>query len=157
MSVAAIVLAAGASHRLGRPKQLISIRGRSLIENIVDEVRASRCDAVAVVLGAVLEDIAPVLTGRGVTLLLNSAWGEGIASSIRVGVRWAASHDAVLICVCDQPYLRTAHLDRLIAAHLTSGRMAASSYGGLLGVRRCSAGRRFPPSPRCRATRARAV
>ena len=59
----------------------------------------------------------------------------GIAASIRVGVRWAApSYDAVLICVCDQPYLRAGHLDRLIAAHRVSGRTAASRYGGSLGV-----------------------
>jgi len=121
MTIAALVLAAGGSLR------------RQRIDATVNEVCNSRCDHVGVVLGAGASDIAPRLAGRGVTLVLNAAWEEGVASSIRTGMHWVARDEAVVI-ICDEPDLTSAHLDALIAAHLATGRTVVTRHNGELGV-----------------------
>ncbi len=89
-----VVLGAGGSSRLGRPKQLEVFEAKPLVRDVVDEVAASSCAAVAVVLGANASRIAAVLEGAAATVLDNAAWEEGIASSIREAVTWAASRRA---------------------------------------------------------------
>lgn len=125
MSIVAIVLAADGARPVGR--------GRHPLENVVEEVQASRCDQIGVVLGATAADLAPVLAGRGVTLVLNGAWSEGVATSIRAGMHWAARTDAVLICTWDQE-LCASYVDSLIAAHLETGLTVASRCRGALGL-----------------------
>jgi CTP:molybdopterin cytidylyltransferase MocA len=135
-NIVTIVLAAGASRRLGRPKQLLPVRGLPLVRTIVAEARASACDRVAVVVGAAAGLIAPVLDDLDVTILWNGGWREGVASSIRAGVRWAAAidADAAILCPCDQPRLDRAQLDRLIAASEGGARAVASRYQHHPGV-----------------------
>ncbi len=132
----AIVLAAGASRRLGRPKQLVVHRGRSLVRIAVEEVLASVCEGVAVVLGARAHAIGVAVEGLDVDVLVNRAWGEGIASSIRCGVSWALQREcrAALFLLCDQPKLRAVHLDHLVEAHEDGAPIVASRYGDALGV-----------------------
>jgi xanthine dehydrogenase accessory factor len=134
--VVAVVLAAGGSSRLGRPKQLEIFRGRPLLRHVVDEVRASACDEVAVVLGANVARIEPALEGAGVSVLRNDAWAEGLASSIREAVAWATSRgaSALVTILADQPLLDRAHVDRLIDVWRAGAPAAASVYGGALGV-----------------------
>jgi len=122
MTIAALVLAAVASRR------------RSMLEATLVEVRSSRCDHIGVVLGAEASDVAPRLAGTGVTLVLNAAWEEGVASSIRTAMHWTARDHAVLILLCDQPHLTAAHLDALIAAHLATGRTVATRQDGVRGL-----------------------
>ena len=85
MSTAAIVLAAGASARLGRPKQLVPYRGRPLLQAIVDAVEEWPVDPVVVVLGAHADEILDAVDFGGVIVAINEDWQEGMASSIRVG------------------------------------------------------------------------
>jgi xanthine dehydrogenase accessory factor len=92
--VVCVVLGAGASTRLGRPKQLEPLAGKALVRHVVDVVAASSCDAVGVVLGANAAQIAPVLTGSSATIVDNAAWGEGIGSSIRSAASWARREGA---------------------------------------------------------------
>lgn len=134
--VVTIVLAAGASRRLGRPKQLLPVRGGPLVRAIAAEARASSSAQVAVVIGAGAGLIAPALDDLDVTLLWNGGWREGVASSIRAGIRWAAASgaDAAIVCACDQPRLDRAHLDRLIAASDGARRAVGSRYGRTVGV-----------------------
>jgi molybdenum cofactor cytidylyltransferase len=136
VSIAALVLAAGSSRRLGHPKQLLSFGGRPLVRIIADRARASTCDRVIVVLGANANAIAPALRGADVETVVNRDWPEGIASSIRCGVVWAEgeSCSAVLVLVCDQPALDAVHIDRLVAAYRAGSPRVASRYAGTLGV-----------------------
>lgn len=136
MTIAAIILAAGSSRRLGQPKQLLRLDGESLLRATAITVRATSCDQVCAVLGANATKIAPELDGLGVTVLHNAGWSEGMASSIRCGVTWAmhGGHDAVAICVCDQPRLTARHVDELIAKYRATGAVVASRYDGKLGV-----------------------
>jgi len=85
VSLPAIILAAGASRRLGRPKQLVRLGGESLLRRTVRAALA--CDPVLVVLGSQAEAMAADLAGLPVIQVLNRDWEEGMASSIRAGIR----------------------------------------------------------------------
>jgi molybdenum cofactor cytidylyltransferase len=130
------VLAAGASSRLRRPKQLVDFRGKPLLRHVVDAVGASSCAALAVVLGARANEIASVLEGALLAILPNDDWAQGIASSIRLATRWASSRgaSALVLVLADQPLIDAAHVDRLVAAWRGGASVAASAYDGVLGV-----------------------
>jgi len=136
MIVAAAILAAGASSRLGRPKQLLPFRGTTLLRAVVREVCAASCDRVAVVLGAYAGSVAPELDGLPVASLANVLWTEGMASSIRCGVAWAVRSrcEALLVALCDQPRLTAAHLETLLQVYRRSPGPVASRYAGTLGA-----------------------
>lgn len=144
MSVALAVLAAGASTRMApRKKQLVELDGEPLVRRAARLAAASRASHVAVVLGAYADEIAPALAGLAVVRLDNPSWAEGMASSVRAAAAWAATTDAtaLLLCVCDQPAVTTAHLDALITAHdadtahdAREARTIGSSYDGAVGV-----------------------
>lgn len=127
---AAVILAAGESRRLGRPKQLVEQRGEPLVHRIA-RIALTACDRVAVVSGAV--PLRNALVDLPVALVDNVFWAEGVASSIRAGVTWASQADSVLLLTCDQVLLDGAHLRALIRAS-TGDRPAASRYQDVLGV-----------------------
>ena len=127
---AAVILAAGTSRRLGRPKQLVELDGEPLVRRIA-RIALTACDPVAVVSGAVPLD-GP-LSGLPVEIVENVFWTEGIASSIRAGIAWAEPADAAVLLTCDQVLLDTAHLRALLHAS-GDGRLAASRYAGILGI-----------------------
>jgi CTP:molybdopterin cytidylyltransferase MocA len=133
---ACAVLAAGGSRRLGRPKQLVPFRGRPLVRHVVEQACAAGCEEVAVVVGAHARPIADALEGLPVRLLVNRAWEEGVASSIRVATTWARDEglDALAFALADQPGLSASHLDRLATAHREGAARVASAYGGAVGV-----------------------
>jgi CTP:molybdopterin cytidylyltransferase MocA len=135
----AIVLAAGASRRMGRPKQLIPIQTQPLILRAVDAILHSSCWPAIVVLGCDAEKIKPVLARLPVLIAENEAWAEGLASSLRTGIgmlqQFSRDLDGVLITVCDQPAFSAQTIDRLVAAQRSTGRsIAAACYQGRLGV-----------------------
>jgi len=123
MSIVALVLDAGASER-----------SRAVLEGVVTEACASQCAHVGVVLGPDARDVARRMVGRSVMLVLNAAWDEGIASSVRTGMLWASRYQAVVICMCDEPQISTSHLDALIAAHQATGRTVATRHRGRIGA-----------------------
>jgi CTP:molybdopterin cytidylyltransferase MocA len=134
--IAAALLAAGASRRLSRPKQLLPCRGAPLVRAVASELSATCCDRVVVVLGAHAGVVAPALAGLPIALEVNVLWSEGIASSIRCAVAWAlrAGCDRLALVACDQPRLRAAHVDALIALHRTCAGIVASRYAGVAGT-----------------------
>jgi CTP:molybdopterin cytidylyltransferase MocA len=136
MRVVAVVLAAGSSRRLGRPKQLVAFRGTALVRRAVEAAVASRCQRVVVVTGAYEESVRAALGGLPIFVTFNEDWEEGMASSIRRGVREAEREgcEGVLLMVCDQPAVSPEHLDRLVLAHRAGAAIVASRYGGVLGV-----------------------
>ena len=112
MSVAAVVLAAGAGSRFSAedpsaargPKLLVELRGRPVVSWAVLSAVEAGLDEVVVVSGAVdLRDVVP----KGVTLLVNDQWQQGQASSLQCGLIWCASrgHDAAVIGLGDSPGL----------------------------------------------------
>lgn len=132
MTAAAVVLAAGASRRLGRPKQNLVLAGETLLQRAVRLAGVAGLQPIIVVVRADAEH-AKVATAPGVVLAVNHEAEEGIASSIRCGIS-AASRQSVagaVILTCDQPALRSDHLRALIEDRQ---RLTASAYGGSLGV-----------------------
>ena len=134
--VGAVVLAAGSSTRLGRPKQLLSIGGRPLVRHVLAQLQAAELTRYAVVVGCHAEQVSGVLAADSCDLLDNPAWAEGIAASIRVATSWARAHqlDALLIAACDQPRLTAAHVRAMLDAHASRGTTVASGYEGTRGV-----------------------
>jgi molybdenum cofactor cytidylyltransferase len=131
---AAIVLAAGASSRLGRPKQLVVLAGRTLLERILQTARDADCAPVIVVLGVAAERILEQINLEGAVVAVNESSEEGMAGSIRLGVRTvltaAPESDGVLVMACDQPAVTTEHLRALAG----SGQVCASSYAERRGI-----------------------
>ena len=107
MKVGAIILAAGASRRLGRAKQLVEFEGEMLLARVVRLVHEAGLEQVVVVLGAEHEAIAAAVDLSGVRVVRNEDWARGIAGSIHAGLRgledFEADADGVLILTCDQP------------------------------------------------------
>jgi molybdenum cofactor cytidylyltransferase len=146
MTIAGLVLAAGASRRLGQAKQLLSIGGQPLVRRIALRARAA-CDATCVVVGAHADEIAWALAGLDVAIAFAPEWREGMAASLRIGVAWAtnAGHDAVAVFTCDQPRLSTAHAIALVSTYRAGGgATVASRYADTVGVPAVLARSRFP-------------
>jgi CTP:molybdopterin cytidylyltransferase MocA len=136
--IGAVVLAAGASTRLGFPKQLIVHEGEALVRRIARAAVEAGANPVVVVLGANAETIAPVLSGLpSVTTVVNAAWSRGLSSSLAAGLIAlfeSAACDAVLVTLADQPLVNTAVLRPLLAAFDGKRRIVASGYDGTMGV-----------------------
>ena len=138
-SVGIVILAAGASTRIGFPKQLLPLGGRSLLRRAAETALASDGAFLLVVLGANARQLRSEMAGLDVTVVENPDWAEGMGSSLRVGlaalqVRHPEA-DAVLFLVCDQPLVSTALLNQILGVYQQSApSMVASAYGGGLGV-----------------------
>jgi molybdenum cofactor cytidylyltransferase len=111
-----VILAAGSSTRLGRPKQLLMWRGRTLLQNVVEAAAASNLSGLVVVLGHEAARISEVLTlPEGARLAYNPDYQSGQASSLRVGLN-ALSDDAhaAAILLSDHPYVSAALINRVL-------------------------------------------
>ncbi len=131
-----IILAAGASTRMGSAKQLMQVAGRPALQHVVSNATAIAGSAVSVVLGAQAADITRMLQHSSASVLINRQWQEGIASSIRCGVG-SLSHacDAVLLLLGDQVAVTASDLKRLVAAWNGQDSVIATSvYAGQYGV-----------------------
>ena len=134
MRVAAIILAAGASSRLGKPKQLLELNGETLLRRAARSAFEAGCSPVVVVLGAEAECLRDELTGLSVSVVVNGDWKEGISSSIRAGLAHVNA-ERILLLSCDQPRVDGPALKRLVDLGLTSGKpIVASAYADTLGV-----------------------
>lgn len=131
-----IILAAGASTRLGRPKQLVQIAGRPALQHVVSNATAVAGGAVTVVLGSQATDITRMLQHSSASVLINRHWEEGIAASIRCGMSaLSPACDAVMLLLGDQIAVTASDLKRLIAAwNGENSVLAASVYAGQFGV-----------------------
>jgi molybdenum cofactor cytidylyltransferase len=135
---AAVVLAAGASSRLGQPKQLIQVAGETLLERSIRIAREAGCAPVVVVLGAGSDEVSARCSLTDAIVVVNFDWEEGMASSIRAGLAALESVitgqpgdcHGVLLMTCDQPAVTPGHLRALMA----SGALTASAYAGRRGV-----------------------
>ena len=145
MRVGGVVLAAGSSSRLGRPKQLLLYKDKSLVRRMAKEAVAAGLSPVVVVLGARAEEVAAELTGLPVHTVHNPAWEAGMGSSLRVGVSALTEVDAALVMLCDQLRVDAAHLKALVEAFTRTGAaIVASGYGGTQGVPALFARATFP-------------
>lgn len=142
--VACILLAAGGSRRMGRPKQLLPWRGTTLVAHAANAAAEAGCARVFAIVGAARDEVSAALAGTGAECVANPAWEDGLSSSIRAGLRAAEEAEArsgspwegVLVLLADQPHVSSASLGVLIArfgAGVGARAIAASAYAGTLG------------------------
>jgi molybdenum cofactor cytidylyltransferase len=138
--IAIVVLAAGASKRMGSPKQLLKWGDGTLIGNAIETVSKLASNELIVVLGAHYELIKNVIQTSPVTILNNENWEKGLGSTIAFAVEYLQNSksnvDGVLITLCDQPLI-TADFLNLFISKFQSGKnqILATSYGnGKQGV-----------------------
>ena len=133
--VAAIVLAAGGSERMGQPKQLLPIGGRPMVRHVTEAVAAAGLAQVVVVTGAHAEAVGAALADLPVEIVVNESWAEGMSSSMRAGLRVLRPEiQAVLLVLGDQPALTTDLLQLLVARYRATGApIVAPLYRGQRG------------------------
>lgn len=136
MNPAAVLLAAGASRRLGRPKQLLELEGEPMVRRAARMCLEAGFDPVLAVLGSSAAEVAHALDGLGIRCVTNHAWQEGMATSIRAGLEaLPVGSSGALFLPCDQPALSSDLLRAFFRAHLASpGATLASAYGGGRGI-----------------------
>ncbi|MEA2568621.1 MAG: xanthine dehydrogenase accessory factor [Acidobacteriota bacterium] len=130
---AVVILAAGGSRRLGRPKQLVEIEGRSLVRRAAETALAAGTGSVHVVVGAEADRVRTALEGLPVEFVVNDAWRDGVASSIREAIdaieRRERPVETLILMLCDQPGVSADVLRRLLDAYrATRAPVVASRY-----------------------------
>lgn len=121
--IVAVILAAGTSSRLGRPKQLLQLGNQTVIEHVVDRVMASCVDRTVVVVGHAEDEIRRVLTSRDVDIVVNPLFREGQSTSLLAGVAHAKQlfasdpigPNAIVMMLVDQPSTQTFVINRVVA------------------------------------------
>jgi molybdenum cofactor cytidylyltransferase len=122
--IAAVVLAAGLSRRMGQAKLLMKVSGKAIIRYVVESVLAGGVDSVWVVTGPDVEPIEAALNGLEVQIAVNLAPEEGQAASVRAGIAaLPPSVEAVLIALGDQPLLAPSIIPALLAARRASPKL----------------------------------
>lgn len=136
LGVGAVVLAAGPSTRMGRPKLLLTHKGVSLLRRAVDAAAAAGCADVVVVLGANADHYRPLLDGASARIVVNQYYGEGMSGSIQLGIEALGDDiDAAVIMLADQPFIDAEIIARLIETYRTSRKkIVACQYGDVRGV-----------------------
>jgi molybdenum cofactor cytidylyltransferase len=116
--IAAIVLAAGGSVRMGQPKQLLPISGQPMVRRVTEAVCTSGLAQVVVVLGAHSDAVRKALAGMPVDIVLNEQWTVGLSTSMRLGIgALRPDIQAVLMVLADQPTLTRDLLQTLVARY----------------------------------------
>jgi len=133
-----VILAAGASTRLGKPKQLLQYRGKTLLAHAINEAVNSNADAIVVILGKDADLFKKEIDEKKVRVAINSSWEEGMASSLRLGLDTLLTDkpyiDAVIFMVCDQPHVLSSILNELIITQQkTTKQIVTCNYGDSIG------------------------
>lgn len=133
--IAAVVLAAGRSSRMGRHKLLLPLGDQPVIAHVVAAACASGAEPVLIVLGHEAEEVRAALPPSRAHMVENPAYTEGMASSLRAGIAAVPAECAgALMVLGDQPLITAALLDRLIeAAHHDPDAIVAATYAGQRG------------------------
>ncbi|MEU2610516.1 NTP transferase domain-containing protein [Micromonospora sp. NPDC007271] len=131
MTVAGLLLAAGAGRRLGRPKALLEWDGEPLVRRAVRLLRSGGCDPVHVVVGAGADRL-PALPGA--VLVVNPRWRDGLGGSLLRGLdSLPGTADAAVVVLVDQPWLTPAAVRRVRAAYAAGASVAVATYAGRAG------------------------
>ncbi|ANQ48735.1 nucleotidyltransferase family protein [Flammeovirga sp. MY04] len=135
--VGVLIIAAGSSKRLGKPKQLLEYKGRTLVQHSIDKAKQLQNVDIAVVLGAYYDEISDVIKEDGVHIVNNETWQDGQGGSIAKGVKFfndaEEKYSKVLILLSDMPLVDIPHLGNLIEK-AKDRRIVMSKYDGFTGV-----------------------
>jgi molybdenum cofactor cytidylyltransferase len=139
MKTAIIILAAGNSSRLGRTKQLLDYKGKTLLQTVIDEALKTDCNPIIVVLGANADEIAAKHENDQVSFVINENWESGMASSIVAGlstlIKKNSEIDSIIIAVADQVFIKMINFKNLIEKQIETGKnIIASKYAETIGT-----------------------
>jgi molybdenum cofactor cytidylyltransferase len=137
--IAAVILAAGCSSRLGQAKQLLEFEGKTLLERAIDATARAKCGPIIVILGANAREIVAQVDQSCAQFAENPDWEQGIGSSIRAGIvqvqKTESAVSAVLLMLSDQPFVGEEQLSRLVhARQKTRKPIVCSQYAETVGV-----------------------
>lgn len=137
--IGVIILAAGASSRLGHPKQLVVFKERPLLQQVIDVADFFDFDSEVLVLGANSEKIIESIDQGNFKIIINKNWMEGMSTSIRAGLAESLELEKnlehILVLVSDQPFVSSENIEELIDVQLNGNNLATfSEYVGELGV-----------------------
>ncbi|AZQ63402.1 nucleotidyltransferase family protein [Flammeovirga pectinis] len=135
--LAILIVAAGESKRLGRPKQLLKWKGETLLNHCIEKASAIDKSTTFLILGAYKKEIENSLKSKTIKVIDNQNWNEGLGSSIREGVYHIKQKEYtdLLIVLSDLPLLSVSYLKSLITAFYSSSKkIAVTSYGNMQGV-----------------------
>lgn len=139
MEVGIILLAAGSSSRMGQSKQLMKVKGVSLLVHSISVAVESGMHPVVVVLGANEQSHRKALEELTVHIAINHRWENGMGSSLKAGLKYLLKHapkiEAAVVMACDQPMVTGDHLKSMKAIYTGSDkRIVASQYSGTIGI-----------------------
>ena len=118
--IAAVVLAAGSSSRMGKPKQTLQLEGGPMLERVLQTLRQTKVGRVVVVLGAHSSVVRGWVKFGKEKVVVNPRFKEGMSGSIRLGLAEAEEADAAMIVLGDQPFVSPGTIDRIIDAYVSS-------------------------------------
>lgn len=125
--ISAVVLAAGQSIRMGKTKQLLRLKGKPLLEHVLEHLLKSKVDDIIVVLGSGSERIMMEVELQEVKVVVNESYEDGMSSSLKAGIKALSGNcDAFIVTLADQPFIGTSTLNAVIDAYLAGK--------GLIGV-----------------------
>jgi molybdenum cofactor cytidylyltransferase len=133
--IAAVVLAAGLSSRMGSNKLLSDLNGQALIRHTIERLGKAAIDEIIVVTGHQDAEVRAVLKNLKLRFVHNADYAQGLSTSVRVGIAAAREFDAAFVCLGDMPLIEAADLNRMIAAYnVVEGRsLVAPVLGRKLG------------------------
>ncbi|MFZ5971087.1 MAG: nucleotidyltransferase family protein [Bacteroidota bacterium] len=134
-----LILAAGASTRMGQSKQLLPWKNKTLLTHAVDTAIQSSPFRVVVVLGADAQAHRQSLATLPIDIVTNETWRKGMGSSLKTGLRFIEERyphlRGTVVMVCDQPFITSSHIQALAQRQAeTKKEMVATRYAGILGV-----------------------
>lgn len=130
MTCGGLILAAGASTRLGHPKQLVLLNGETLLDRSIRVARQAGCAPIVVVVGAYEDLIRRECQLEDLSVISNPDWAQGMGTSLSRGAQAFDDVAGILVMTCDMPTVSPDHLRALAA----SGTLTASTYAGRKGV-----------------------
>ncbi len=139
MECGIVLLAAGASSRMGRPKQLLMYQGKTLLDHAISSAKNSKAKSIVLVIGANEDAIVQSVVAPRITIVQNKSWEQGMATSIKTGLQKILTEkpgiESVIFMACDQPFVTADLLNKLIDSYVqTQKPIIASSYGNSAGI-----------------------
>ncbi|MEP1034821.1 nucleotidyltransferase family protein [Ekhidna sp.] len=138
LKIGIVLLAAGASSRLGQPKQLIQFRGKNLLQHTIDTANELEFESSILIVGANADQVLSKVTINSFQSFTNENWEQGMASSLRLGIKKSLISvpdlNAILISVSDQPFVSKELLQEMIQLYRSESSIVVCEYDNVKGV-----------------------